>query len=144
MTRLRQCRLVATAASLMLGAACVGEYVSAPGGARIARSGAIGSIEPLVGTWRRAVFFVDDFGISRASETTWRFAADGSASRTLVTRNLMLGVADVFLAAGRWRTAGNQLVIDLETPSPVQLQFTTRVVGDQLELSGELFLRATG
>jgi hypothetical protein len=136
--------LVAAAAALLFGAACGGEYLAGPGGARIARSGAIGSIEPLVGTWRRAVFFVDDFGISRATETTWRFAADGSASRTLVTRNLTLGVADVYLAAGRWRTAGNQLVIDLDTPSPAQLQFTTRVVGDQLELSGELYLRATG
>ena len=141
--RRRRHRFGAIAAAVLLAASCGGDGVVGPGGARFARTGSAGIIDPLVGSWRRAVFFVDDFGVARSSETTWRFASDGSVTRTVVTRNLTVGLADVSLSSGSWRPEGGTVVIDLVTPSVVQLQFTVRVVGDQLELSGQPFLRVT-
>jgi hypothetical protein len=121
--------------------ACDGPGVVGPTTTRLTRIGATNPASALVGTWRRAVFFLDDFNYSRSSETTYQFAADGAAVRVQVARNYTLGLADILVSAGRWRLEGSRLVIDFVSPSTFQLALDMRLVGDQLDLGGQVFLR---
>jgi hypothetical protein len=141
MRRLAALALVAPAALLLTG--CDGTGVAAPGTVRFAQSGAGGAgiAQALLGSWRRAIFFIDDFGIARSSETTWRFDADGAVVRVQVSRNLSLGLADVVVSAGRYRVENTRVLIDIVTPAPAQLAFELRITGTQLTLAGEPYLR---
>lgn len=125
--------------------ACGGDGVVSPGNRILARSGGGATVSSaLVGTWRRTIFFIDDFGVSRSSETTWQFAGDGTVTRLLLSRNLTFGLVDAQVAAGRYRVEGSRVVIDLLTPSEVRFEFEVRIVGTELQLAGQSYLRVQG
>lgn len=124
-------------------AACEGGgRVTGPRGiVRIAGGPQSSSVQGLVGSWRRAVFFVDDFGIARSSETLWRFNSDGTLTRILITRNLADQVGDSQIATGRFRVDGTVLIIEYLTPTPGTTQLDLRIDGSTLFLGGQQFLR---
>lgn len=125
-----------------LTSACDGTGVTGAQSGRIARVGGTPSTaNALVGNWRRTVFFLDEFGYARSSETTFRFAGDGSVVRVQVARNLTLGFVDALVSAGQWQVIGTRAVIDFVTPSAFRLDLEARIVGDQLELGGQTYLR---
>lgn len=99
--------------------------------------------QSLVGSWRHTFEFVDDFGFANATETTWTFAADGSARRSIVTRNLTVGSADTLLTTARWSASGDSLTIEFTSPSPGTFQFSVSVQGNQLTLAGEAYARVS-
>ncbi|MEO7963288.1 MAG: hypothetical protein ABIT38_05190 [Gemmatimonadaceae bacterium] len=136
-------RLTSLIVTSLALAACAGpsDGVAGPGVVQIARPGSSNSAVALLGTWRRAEFFVDDLGFTRSAETTWIFSPDRSATRTTVTRNIDLGLTDVQLTAGTWRLSDTNVIIDVISPAPVRFEFTVRVVGNQLELAGQSYLR---
>lgn len=135
--------LCAIAMSALLLAGCDGEGVSGPGNRQIARAPGTTATPTasLVGTWRREVFFLDEFNFARSAETTFQFNADSSVVRLQVARNFTLGLADAQVSVGRWTLSGNQLVIDFTTPSSFRLTLQASIVGDELTLSGETYLR---
>lgn len=140
-------RLVAAAVAAVAAVAlvaCDGPGIASPRRVRIATTGNGAAALSVAGNWRRIVYFVDDFGISRSSETTWQFGADGSVVRVQVARNYTYGLADVLVSAGRYRMDGTRVVIDLATPSSSQLTYDVRRTGNQLELAGELYLQVAG
>lgn len=98
------------------------------------------STSGVVGTWTRSVSFVDAFRTTRTTETTWVFNADGSVTRTIITRNSATSASDRTDTTGRWQVQGDQLLIDFVTPftGRVTLQFVR--TGDTLILAGETFL----
>lgn len=110
---------------------------------RIARVGAEDPGAQLVGTWRRTVFFTDDFGISHSNETTFRFDEGGAVTRVQIDRNLIEGFASTLTSVGTWSLEGSNVVIDFVTPSSFRLQLSWRIVGDTLELAGQSYLRVT-
>ncbi len=133
-----------TAAVLLAATmACDGTGVTSPTTARIARTGSTSPATSLVGTWRRIVFFFDDFNFANSSETTFQFAGDGTLVRSQIARNHTLGLVDVFVSTGRWRQQGTRLEIDFVSPSTSQVVFEARVTGNQLELAGQTYLRVT-
>ncbi|MGQ0646907.1 MAG: hypothetical protein ACT4P7_05015 [Gemmatimonadaceae bacterium] len=142
---MRRVRRAGLSALLVLGAVgCDGPGVVSATGVRLARTGAVATpAQAIVGTWRRSVFFVDEFRFAQLSETTFQFAADGTVLRATVARNFTLDISDVAIATGRWRLEGTQLVLDFLTPSAFQVTLLVRLVGDQLDLSGQTFLRVT-
>jgi hypothetical protein len=143
-TRLIVTRSVLCLTVLTLACAGPSDGVAGPGTLRVARpGGSTNASVSIVGTWRRAFFFFDDFGISRSTETIWQFSPDGTAARTIITRNLDFGLTDVQLSVGRWETSGSTVVINIISPSAVRFEFSVRVAGDQLELAGEQYLRVT-
>ena len=99
----------------------------------------------LLGRWRRAVLFRGADGTSHGSEITWSFAADGSALRSVVSRNVTLGLADVVSTAASWRTEGNTVVIVYLSPGSGAVRFTYFVdrtaYGDVLYLDDQAFTR---
>lgn len=123
---------------------CDGPGVVSPRRGVVGQVGGGGAAAAVVGTWRRTIYFIDDFGYAHSSETSWQFGADGAAARVQVTRNLTFGIADVLVSAGRYRVEGTRLVIDLITPSPVQLSYEVRRTGTQLEIAGEAYLLVGG
>lgn len=98
----------------------------------------------LVGTWRRTLFFFDEFGFAHSSETTWQFQADGSALRVQVTRNLSLFLSDASVTVARWRVEGTSLHITFVSPQPGEATFALRIEGRQLFLNGEQYERVDG
>lgn len=134
--------LFATLAGVLFVCACDGPGVAGPGIVRLARSGDTASTSTsIVGDWKRAVFFQDEFGFSHSTETVFQFSNDGDAVRTQIERNVTLGVADSVVTTGRWTLTGTQLVIDFTTPPPFQLTLQATIAGNELTLSGETFLR---
>jgi hypothetical protein len=97
----------------------------------------------ILGGWTRQIIFVDDFGITRSSETFWEFAGDGTAQRTVTTVDLTTGATDVAVTTSRWRVEDTTLVIDFISPTTGTLRFDVRVQGDELILAGESYLRST-
>lgn len=137
--RLFLCAMLFSAALI---SGCDGPGVVGVGTGRLARSGSdTTSTTTVVGSWRREIFFLDEFDFANSSETTFQFNGDGSVSRVQTTRNITLGLADSLVSTGQWSLTGTQLVIDFLTPSPFQLTLQATVVGNQLLLSGETFLR---
>jgi hypothetical protein len=110
----------------------------------IGRVGTTSTSLDFVGTWRRAVYFVDDFGFARSSETSWQFGGDGSAARVLVARNLSVGLVDVLVSAGRYRVENSRLIIELTSPAPSRREFDVRRTGEPLVIAGEPDLRVGG
>lgn len=144
MMRRRSGMLAAMAVVLSLTAGCDGPGVVAPGRPTLlGRTGGADVSSALAGSWRRTVLFIDELDIARSIETTWEFGADGSATRVIVTTNLTSGLSDLQVAAGEWQLQGSDMIIDLVTPSPVQLQLSVQLSGDQLSLAGEVFFRVS-
>ena len=99
----------------------------------------------LVGRWSRVLFFFDMFGSLHSSETEWVFSADGSAARTVITRNITEGFADATVAFARWRAEGNDVVITYQPPDAGTVRFSFRfessASGTLLFLGETQFLR---
>lgn len=99
----------------------------------------------LLGRWRRVVLFTATDGTSNSSETTWTFAGDGSALRTVVSRNISYGLADAVNAAASWRTEGSTVVITYRPPDRGTVRFAYAVersaFGDALRLNSQSFVR---
>lgn len=133
-------RAIAALAVALVAGACDGPGVVSPGRPVIGISGGASASTSIVGTWRRTLFFLDDFGIARSSETSWQFTADGTVTRILVSRNLTFGLVDVLVSAGRYQLQGARVAIDFVTPSPWQLTLDVRRVGNELELAGQRYL----
>jgi hypothetical protein len=132
--------LLVSVVAVMLLAACDGPGVASPGRVRFGQVGSDDLSAAIVGTWRRAVFFLDDVGIARSSETTWQFASDGTVVRVLLARNITDGIADAQVSAGRYRLENATLLVDFITPAPSQLSFTIGRSGNQLTIAGEPYL----
>lgn len=135
--------LCAVAVSALLLAGCDGDGIVGLDNRQIARAPGTTATPTasLVGTWRREVFFLDEFNFARSSETTFQFNGDSSVVRLQVARNFTLGLADAQVSSGRWTLSGDQLVIDFTTPSSFRLTLQASIVGDALTLSGESYLR---
>lgn len=142
---MRATRVLAVSTSLCALAACSeGPGVAGPDNRGISRGGSgPGASTALVGTWRRAIFFIDDFGFARSTETSFIFTADGAASRLRVDRNLTFGLFDTQLEVGQWQLNGNSLIINFASPSAFELTLSVQITGDQLVLSGQTFLRVS-
>lgn len=96
----------------------------------------------LIGRWERIVIFTDAGGTVHASETLWDFRLDGTALRTVVTRNLSEGFADATTAVMLWSTRGSSLVLDFLSPASGTVQFFFHIDRDILTLDGRDFIRA--
>jgi hypothetical protein len=134
--------LLPAAALLALGAAgcgvrdgrvLVGPGSGSPEGP--ARPGA------LVGRWSHRVLFEDGLGVIHSSETIWDFRADGSALRTLISRNLTDGVAEATTQVAQWHLQGRTVVITYLPPDGGTVSFDYQILGDTLLLGGREFRR---
>lgn len=96
----------------------------------------------LVGRWERFVLFTDAGGAVHASETLWDFRTDGTALRTVVTRNLTDGFADAITTIANWRVQGSTLVLEFVSPASGTAQFFFHINRDVLTLDGRDFVRA--
>lgn len=95
----------------------------------------------IVGTWRRQVNFIDEYGFVNLFETTWTFDPFGNAVRSEVTASVTLGVADTAITTGVWRFDGPLVAITFLQPSPGQLRLDVLVLGDVMTLGGQEYLR---
>ena len=130
---------------LLLIAACDSGRLGAPvdgtlGTAGTAIPGSTASSE-LVGTWRRILYFVAEDGSASSSETTWRFNADGTASRLSVTRNYTAGLADAQTVDAQWVPLVQTVRITYLPPSSGTFEFSYRVTGDTLYLASQPYAR---
>ena len=127
-----------------LAGACDGSGVVSPDRPSVGFGGSSTTIsQTLVGTWQHTFEFVDDFGFGNATVTTWTFAADGTAGRTIVTRNLTVATSDTLLTTARWSASGDNLTIEFTSPSPGTFAFSVSVQGNQLTLAGEAYTRVS-
>lgn len=97
----------------------------------------------IAGTWQRTIVFFDDFGFLHSSETTWTFAAAGTAERMLVTTNVTLGVSDTTFTEARWRIEGAQIIIDFTAPTPGTIALDFFIQDGTLFLAGQEYERVT-
>jgi hypothetical protein len=95
----------------------------------------------IVGLWTRVVVITDNAGNAHSSRTTWEFRSDGSATRTLITQNLSLGLSDVLTANATWHTEGSTLVITFRPPDTGTSRFSFSVFRNVLTLDGRDFVR---
>jgi hypothetical protein len=100
-----------------------------------------GQHNALMGLWTRVVVITDNAGDAHSSRTTWEFRSDGSATRTVVTQNLSVGVSDVISANGTWHTEGSTLVITFRSPNTGTSRFSFIVFSNVLTLDGRDFVR---
>jgi hypothetical protein len=139
-------------APLGVGVGCSGELTGIGGATNSASFGdgsrsvtRAGLDAALVGRWRRAVAVAAGYATAGSSETTWTFAADGSALRSVVTRDPALGLVDSYTVAASWRADGRTVLIALRSPELGPARFTYAVVrttsGDVLYLDGQGFQR---
>ncbi len=130
---------------LLLATACDSGRLGAPGAGTIS-TGATGTTgarasSGLVGTWRRILYFLADDGSASSSETTWRFNADGTASRVSVTRNYTAGLADAQTVDARWEALTQTVRITYLPPSSGTFEFSYRVTRDTLYLASQAYAR---
>jgi hypothetical protein len=129
---------------LLLTATCDGTGVVRPDRPLIGIGGGSSSLErAIVGSWQRILFFLDDFGFVRSSETHWQFAADGTAVRAVIARNFTVGISDVTIATALWKVEGTSVHIDFLTPSPGSVQLEVRIQSDTLYLAGQAYSRGS-
>jgi hypothetical protein len=130
---------------VVAGTGCDSPGLFGPPGRQVASfGGGTSAATALTGTWRHALFFFDDFGFANSTETTWQFASDGTAVRTIITRNITLGASDVAITVARWRVSGTRIIIDFVSPTTGTVELDFSISGNQLLLSGQTFERAGG
>jgi hypothetical protein len=95
----------------------------------------------VVGTWRRILYFLADDGSASSSETTWRFNADGTASRLSVTRNFTAGLADAQTVDARWEALTQAIRVTYLAPSFGTFEFSYRISRDTLYLASQGYAR---
>jgi hypothetical protein len=91
----------------------------------------------LVGTWRRILYFIAADGSASASETIWRFNANGSASRTSISRNYTAGIADAQTVDAKWEPLTQSVRVTYLPPSSGTFEYSYRVTGDTLYLASQ-------
>jgi len=133
---------------LFLATACDSGRLGAPVGGTLG-PGATGTSgqsasSSLVGTWRRILYFLADDGSASSSETTWRFNADGTASRLSVTRNYTAGLADAQTVDAKWQALTQTVRITYLPPSSGTFEFSYRVTRDTLYLGSQAYARIGG
>ena len=128
---------------LLVAAACDGGRLGAPAGGVLGGTGTTGAnaSSGLVGTWRRILYFLAEDGSASSSETTWRFNADGTASRLSVTRNYTAGLADAQTVDARWEALTQTVRITYLSPSSGTFEFSYRVNRDTLYLASQAYAR---
>ena len=127
---------------LAILAACDSGRLTAPRGrSTTGTTGTIGggsaAAAALVGTWRRVLYFFADDGSASSNETTWRFNADGTASRLTVTRNVTAGVFDAQTVDARWEALTQSVRITYLPPSSGTFEFAYRITNDTLYLASQ-------
>ena len=136
-------RFVACAAAVLALSACGNDTGVGPGAPLVFQTPSpTTSTAGVVGTWTRSFSFVDEFGATKTTETTWVFNSDGTATRTIVVRSSAAGPTTTTESTARWQVQADQVALDFLTPvtGRVTLQFTR--IGDSLVLGGETFLLA--
>ena len=132
---------------LLLGAlaACDSGRLGAPLGSTNGSAGTPGttSATSLVGVWRRIIYCLADDGSASSSETTWRFNANGTASRLTVTRNFTAGLADYQTLDARWEALTQTVRITYLPPSSGTFEFSYRVTRDTLYLASQGYARVS-
>jgi hypothetical protein len=132
--------------SLILFAACDSGRLGAPLGSTIGTPGTTGTTgtttpSGLVGTWRRILYFLAADGSASSSETTWRFNANGTASRLSVTRNFTAGLSDAQSLDARWEALTQTVRITYLPPSSGTFEFSYRISRDTLYLASQGYAR---
>lgn len=135
-------RRLAAAAVLLLTVGCDGPGVVRPDGPLVGVGGTSSLAGAMVGSWQRVLVFLTDDGFVVSSETRWQFAADGTAVRVVIARNLTAGLSDVSISTARWQVLGTTVRIDFITPSPGTIQLDARVQSDTLYLAGQAYARS--
>ena len=140
--------LVTLCGALVIGASACGERVDVTGTAGAPRTGIShgggsggGIVDRLVGHWSRTVLLQDHVGAVHASRTSWRFGADASATRTVVSSNLTFGFVDSVVTRAHWRIQGSQLVISYQPAGSGDVRFDFLLQGSTLILDGLPFER---
>ncbi|HJU73057.1 MAG TPA: hypothetical protein VJ717_04870 [Gemmatimonadaceae bacterium] len=137
---------VGTLCALMLVTACDNDVGIAGPGEPFRFGGAgtgPGTVNTaVVGTWTRTVVFVDEQGIPRENETTWAFNQDGTAVRTIISRNVAAGISERQDALANWQVVNAEIVVDWLAPFTGRLRLAFIREGDQLILAGQTFFRA--
>ncbi len=134
--------VIAYSALLLASTACSVSDASFGTGPGRSGGGTVNSSFALLGRWERVVFFTDAGGTVHASETLWDFRSDGTALRTVVTRNLTDGFADAITTIANWRVQGSTLVLDFVSPASGTSRFFFHISRDILTLDGRDFVRA--
>jgi hypothetical protein len=131
--------------SFLAAVACDSGRLGAPVGGTLGSggTGTTGSTASsgLIGTWRRILYFLADDGSASSSETTWRFNADGSASRVSVTRNYTAGLADAQTVDARWEALTQTVRITYLPPGSGTFELSYRVTRDTLYLASQAYAR---
>ena len=95
----------------------------------------------IVGTWRRDITVIDEYGFVNSVAQTWTFDQFGNAERVEVRANVSLDVADTVTTTGFWRFDGPLVVINFLEPTPGQLRMDVLVQGNVMTLGGQVYLR---
>ena len=132
-----------TVVVLVALAACDSGRLGAPLGTMGGTAGTGGTsiAAGLVGTWRRILYFLAEDGSASSSETTWRFNANGTASRVSVTRNYTAGLADAQTVDARWEALTQSIRITYLAPSSGTFEFSYRISQDTLYLASQAYVR---
>lgn len=112
---------------------------TAPGG--ISGTSQSAQSRVLLGRWRRILLFIGASGDAQASETTWEFRSDGTATRTVVATNISQGFSDTLIANARWSVNGSTVTISFVPPDSGIVQFSFIIDGSALTLDGRDFSR---
>ena len=128
---------------VILVAACDTSRLGAPRGTTGGIVGTPGSVTAsgIVGSWRRILYFIAADGSASASETIWRFNANGSASRTSITRNYSAGLADAQTVDVRWEPLSQSVRVTFLPPSSGTFEYSYRFAGDTLYLASQAYGR---
>ena len=127
----------------VVGVMACGSYsTTAPYDRQIGIVGGSDSAPPnIVGTWKRDITFIDEYGFVNNFETIWTFEAAGAAIRNDITENVTLVVADTAITTGFWRFDGPLVVINFMQPTPGQLRMDVLVQGNVMTLGGQVYQR---
>jgi hypothetical protein len=127
----------------VVGVMACGSYsTTAPYDRQIGIVGGSDSAPPnIVGTWKRDITFIDEYGFVNSVSQTWTFDQFGNAVRNEVTTSETLGVADTVTTSGVWRFDGPLVVINFLQPTAGQLRMDVLVQGDAMTLGGQVYLR---
>jgi hypothetical protein len=126
---------------LSLLAGCDSGRLGGPLGSTGGGTAGGGAASGIVGTWRRILFFIAEDGSASSSETTWRFNANGTASRLSVTRNYTAGLADAQAVEARWEGLPQAVRITFLPPSSGTFEFSYRISADTLYLASQGYVR---
>lgn len=124
--------------TMMLLSGCDTARLSGPRGS-VGGGGTAGGAPAatIVGTWRRILYFIAADGSASASETIWRFNANGSANRTSISRNYTAGVADAQTVEATWEQLTQSVRVTFLPPSSGTFEYSVRITGDTLYLASQ-------